>query len=90
MLPFIATTSCCLLGGVISDWLVKRWSHYVGRSLFGAFTLLLSGVILIVGGHAQNAVTAALLLAGGGGRALSGSGGLLCGGGRPGRALIRV
>ena len=63
MLPFIATTSCCLAGGVISDWLVKRWSPYVGRSLFGAFTLLVSGIILIIGSHAQNALVAALLLA---------------------------
>jgi ACS family glucarate transporter-like MFS transporter len=63
MTPFAATTACCLLGGVISDALVKRWSPYVGRSLFGAFTLLLSGIILIVGSHAQNAVAAALLLA---------------------------
>jgi ACS family glucarate transporter-like MFS transporter len=64
MLPFIATTSCCLLGGVISDWLVRRRGSYAGRSLFGACTLLLSGVILIIGGRAQDGVTAALLLAG--------------------------
>ncbi len=62
MVPFMATTSCCLLGGVISDWLVKHHSPYIGRSLFGAFTLALSGVMLIIGGHAQNAVAAALLL----------------------------
>ena len=47
-LPFIATTSCCLLGGAISDGLAKRYSYYLGRSLFGAFTLLLGGVVLIV------------------------------------------
>ncbi|HWU56026.1 MAG TPA: MFS transporter, partial [Rhizomicrobium sp.] len=64
MLPFIATTSCCLMGGFVSDWLVRRKSAYVGRSLFGAFTLLLSGAILVIGGHTQNAVVAALLLAG--------------------------
>jgi ACS family glucarate transporter-like MFS transporter len=63
MLPFIATTSCCLAGGVVSDWLVKRKGAFVGRSVFGAFTLLLSGAILIIGSHAQNAVAAALLLA---------------------------
>jgi MFS transporter, ACS family, glucarate transporter len=64
MLPFVATTSCCLLGGVISDWLVRRRTPYVGRSLFGAFTLLLSGIILIVGSHAENGIVAALLLSG--------------------------
>ena len=64
MLPFIATTSCCLIGGFVSDRLSERWSPYIGRSLFGACTLLLSGVILMAGGHAQNGVAAALLLSG--------------------------
>ncbi|MEO8302056.1 MAG: MFS transporter [Rhizomicrobium sp.] len=67
ILPFIASTSCCLAGGVISDWMVKRWGHYVGRSLFGAFTLFLGGIFLIFGSHAQDAIMAALLLAGGAG-----------------------
>ncbi len=67
MLPFIATTTCCLLGGVISDWLVKHKSPYIGRSVFGAFTLGLAGIILIIGGHAENAVAASLLLAAGAG-----------------------
>ena len=64
MVPFIATTTCCLIGGAISDWLVRRKSPYVGRCLFGAFTLLFSGIILIAGGHAQNGIVAALLLSG--------------------------
>jgi ACS family glucarate transporter-like MFS transporter len=67
MLPFIATTSCCLIGGFVSDRLSERWSPYIGRSLFGALTLFLGGIILILGSHAQNAVTAALLLACGAG-----------------------
>ena len=67
MLPFIATTTCCLGGGFISDWLAQHKSPYIGRCVFGAFSLALSGVILILGGHAQNAVTAALLLAAGAG-----------------------
>lgn len=65
--PFIATTVCCLIGGAVSDILVKRWGHYAGRSLFGAFTLLVGGVFLILGAHAQDPVAAALLLAGGAG-----------------------
>jgi ACS family glucarate transporter-like MFS transporter len=67
MLPFIAMTSCCLIGGVISDWLVKKYGQYVGRSLFGAFTLFLAGVFLIIGSHAQDTVVAVLVLAGGAG-----------------------
>ena len=62
--PFIATTICCLLGGVISDWLVKHHGHYVGRSLYGAFTLVVGGVFLILGARAQDPVAAALLLIG--------------------------
>jgi len=63
-LPFVSAAFCCLLGGVVSDWLVRRRTPYVGRSLFGAFTLLSSGIILIGGGHAQNGIVAALLLSG--------------------------
>ncbi len=67
MLPFIAMTTCCLLGGVISDWLVKHYGQYVGRSLWGAFTLFLAGAFLIVGSQAQNTTVAVLVLAGGAG-----------------------
>ena len=67
ILPFIATTSCCLMGGVMSDWLVRHRGQYAGRSLFGAFTLFLGGVFLICGSHAENPVAAALLLSGGAG-----------------------
>jgi MFS transporter, ACS family, glucarate transporter len=67
MLPFVAMTSCCLIGGVISDWLVKRRGQYIGRSLFGAFTLLLGGVLLIVGCQVQDTTLAVLVLAGGAG-----------------------
>ncbi len=66
-LPFIAMTSCCLIGGVISDWMVKHWGQYAGRSLFGAFTLVLAGLFLIVGSHAQDTTIAVLVLAGGAG-----------------------
>jgi ACS family glucarate transporter-like MFS transporter len=67
VLPFIAMTTCCLLGGVISDWLVKTRGQYVGRSLFGSFTLFLAAAFLIVGSHAQDTTVAVLVLAGGAG-----------------------
>jgi ACS family glucarate transporter-like MFS transporter len=67
MLPFISMTVCCLVGGVVSDWLVKRWGQYFGRSLYGAFTLVLTGCFLIVGSQAQDATVAVLVLAGGAG-----------------------
>src|SRR5207253_7981960 len=64
MLPFIAMTSCCLLGGVISDWLVKHKGQYVGRSLFGAFTLFLSAIFLFVGSHSHGTALRGRVLAG--------------------------
>ena len=63
MLPFIAMTSCCLLGGVISDWLVKTRGQYVGRSLFGAFTLFLTCALLLLGGNAHDPYVAIMILA---------------------------
>ena len=88
-LPFIAMTTCCLLGGVISDWLVKHWGQYVGRSLFGAFTLFLSGGLP---DHRQPCHRHHRGGAGAGGRrgrAVSGPGDLLGGGGGFRRALYR-
>ncbi len=64
-LPFISMTSCCLIGGVISDWLVKHKGQYVGRSLYGAFTLFLTAAFLVVGSQVQDATLAVLVLAGG-------------------------
>jgi ACS family glucarate transporter-like MFS transporter len=54
-------------GGVISDWLVKHRGQYVGRSLFGAFTLFLTGIFLIIGSRAQDTTLAVVVLAGGAG-----------------------
>src|SRR4029077_16789532 len=31
MLPFIALTICCLLGGILNDWASKRYGLRVGR-----------------------------------------------------------
>lgn len=63
MLPFIAMTSCCLLGGVLSDWLVKVRGQYFGRSIFGAFTLFLTCALLLLGGNAHNPYVAIVILA---------------------------
>ncbi|HEY0266704.1 MAG TPA: MFS transporter, partial [Rhizomicrobium sp.] len=63
MLPFIAMTSCCLLGGVFSDWLVKHKGQYVGRSLYGAFTLFLTCALLLLGGNAHDPYVAIMILA---------------------------
>lgn len=67
MLPFIAMVLGSLGGGVISDWLVKHRGQYVGRSLWGAGTLLVTGIFLIIGSKAQDTTLAVLVLAGGAG-----------------------
>jgi ACS family glucarate transporter-like MFS transporter len=67
MLPFIAMTTCCLAGGVISDWLCRIKGAYIGRSVFGAGTLFLTSAFLVFGSHAQGTTTAVLALAGGAG-----------------------
>jgi len=66
-LPFIAMVVGSLGGGVISDWLVKHRGQYVGRSLFGALTLFLTGIFLIIGSRAQDTTLAVVVLAGGAG-----------------------
>src|SRR4029079_6640191 len=48
MLPFIAMTTCCLAGGVISDWLCRIRGAYIGRSVWGACTLFLTAIFLVI------------------------------------------
>jgi ACS family glucarate transporter-like MFS transporter len=67
MLPFIAMTTCSVIGGAISDWLVKHKGQYVGRSLYGAATLFITGIFLVIGSQVQNTTLAVLVLAGGAG-----------------------
>jgi ACS family glucarate transporter-like MFS transporter len=65
--PFIAMTVGSLTGGVASDWLARVWSAQVGRCSLPAFALLMTGVLLLVGSRAQDAVTATAVLACGAG-----------------------
>jgi ACS family glucarate transporter-like MFS transporter len=63
MLPFIGMVLGSLIGGWISDRLMARFGQYVGRSLWGAFTLLLAAAFLIIGSRAQDTNTAVIVLA---------------------------
>jgi ACS family glucarate transporter-like MFS transporter len=67
MLPFMAMTVGCLLGGTASDWLAKHVSERAGRSYLPCFALVMTGVLLALGATAHSAVTASLVLAGGAG-----------------------
>lgn len=67
MLPFIAMTLCCLLGGVINDAVVKRHGLRLGRCGLPVIALLLTAIFLIFGSMAESAGTATVILAGGAG-----------------------
>jgi ACS family glucarate transporter-like MFS transporter len=67
MLPFISMTICCLGGGVISDWLTRTRSPYIGRCVFPFLSLLCCALFLVLGSRADNALVASVILAGGAG-----------------------
>lgn len=67
MLPFIAMTVGCFIGGAASDWLASHVSMRAGRSYLPCFALLLTAALLAAGSNARSAVTASLVLAGGAG-----------------------
>jgi ACS family glucarate transporter-like MFS transporter len=67
MLPFVGITIGCLLGGVVSDWMTRRFNARLGRSIFAATCFLLTAVFLVLGSRAEHAETASLILAFGAG-----------------------
>ncbi|MDQ2834286.1 MAG: MFS transporter [Acidobacteriota bacterium] len=67
MLPFVAMTVGCLLGGVASDWIARRVSLRAGRCLLPACSLAFTAVLMVVGSRAVQAESASLILAAGAG-----------------------
>jgi ACS family glucarate transporter-like MFS transporter len=67
MLPFIAMAVASPLGGWISDRLTRRRGKRVGRCLFAAAAMALSGCFISLAMLARNAQLASLILAGGAG-----------------------
>jgi MFS transporter, ACS family, glucarate transporter len=67
MVPFLAMTVCCLVGGVVSDRLTKMFGLRGGRCGIAFLSLLLTAVFLIVGSHVRGPYAAAIILAGGAG-----------------------
>ncbi len=65
--PPIAMVTCSLLGGAISDALTSLYGKRVGRCSVGVFSLLLAGLFLVLGSHAENARLASVILSGGAG-----------------------
>ena len=67
MLPFLSMTVCCLLGGVLSDRMTRRWGLRVGRCGLAAGSLAATAVFLVLGSQVQNVELAGVILAGGAG-----------------------
>jgi ACS family glucarate transporter-like MFS transporter len=67
MLPFLSMTICCLIGGVLSDRLTKRFGLRVGRSGLASAALALTAVFLVLGSQVHSAQLAGIILAGGAG-----------------------
>ncbi|MGA2195002.1 MAG: MFS transporter [Bryobacteraceae bacterium] len=67
MLPFIAMAVASPFGGWISDRLTRRRGRRVGRCLFAAAAMALSGCFISLAMLARNAQLASLILAGGAG-----------------------
>lgn len=67
MLPFLAMTICCLLGGAFSDWLTRKRGVRLGRSGVGAVSLAATAIFLAFGARVESAYMAGIVLAGGAG-----------------------
>jgi len=67
MLPFLAMTAGCLLGGVLSDWIVTHYGARPGRCLLPALALAITALLLVLGSRTQSAMGAAFMLAFGAG-----------------------
>ncbi|MGD0306128.1 MAG: MFS transporter, partial [Candidatus Acidiferrales bacterium] len=67
MLPFIAMTICCLLGGLVNDHLSKSRGKRAGRVGVAVVSMALTCVFLIFGSRADDPRLAGIVLAGGAG-----------------------
>ncbi|HEY1768122.1 MAG TPA: MFS transporter [Terracidiphilus sp.] len=67
MFPFAAMSLGSLLGGLMSDWLARRFGPRVGRCFLPAAALALTAVLLTAGSRVHEAHSASLVLACGAG-----------------------
>ncbi|MGP8260909.1 MAG: MFS transporter [Acidobacteriaceae bacterium] len=63
MLPFLAMTTGCLLGGALSDWITKHYGARQGRCLLSAVSLGITAFLLVMGSRIESAMAAAFMLA---------------------------
>lgn len=67
MLPFLAMTAGSLIGGGINDYVTRRHGQRIGRGAIAAAGMVLAGIFIALGSHAQSAQLASVILAGGAG-----------------------
>jgi MFS transporter, ACS family, glucarate transporter len=67
MLPFLAMAACCMLGGLLSDWLTRHAGKRLGRCGVAIFGICLAGIFLAFGAKVDSARLASVVLAGGAG-----------------------
>lgn len=67
MLPFLSMTVCCLLGGVLSDRLTKRFGLRIGRCGLASAAMGATAIFLLLGSNVRSPAMAALALAAGAG-----------------------
>jgi len=63
MLPFIAMTVCCLLGGILNDWAGQRYGLRMGRCALGCVSLVLTAFFLAFGSTLDDTRSASVVLA---------------------------
>jgi ACS family glucarate transporter-like MFS transporter len=67
VLPFLAMALGSMVGGWISDVLMKQYGKRAGRCYFAAGAIALSAVFIALGSRLESATAASLVLAGGAG-----------------------
>jgi len=67
MLPFIAMSLGCLLGGVFNDRLTRTYGPRVGRCGVAAVAVVIAGIFIASGAQVESGPVASIILAGGAG-----------------------
>ncbi len=67
MLPFLAMSVCCALGGMASDRLTRVYGPRIGRCYLASAVLTLAAIFLALGAEVDSPRLASIVLAGGAG-----------------------
>ena len=67
MLPFLAMSACCAIGGVVSDRLTRLFGPRIGRCYLASVALAVASGFLVLGVRVDSPQLASVVLAGGAG-----------------------